>query len=168
MVVAFAKGWSRIARLTISCVIVTLCGCADGISPDESLLSSGVLDGDFNTVVGMNEHLLLKGVQGALHKGVLGCSLGQAMDRLDEIEINQALDSMPANKSVSWLNPNTGARYTWVGSAVFFDEQNHEPCRDYALVGNVNATPVRARGRACRHKDGNWTVQPDQCSDNKS
>ena len=93
---------------------------------------------------------------GALLGGYLGGNIGQSMDELDRRRMNDALESAPTGRSVSWNNPDTGIRYKTTPTRTYKKAQR--PCREYTTEAVIDGRAEIIHGKACRGAKGNWEV----------
>lgn len=93
-------------------------------------------------------------VGGALLGILVGGSIGNAIDQLDERCVGQVLEHAGSDQSVTWRNPDSGAavqvtpRRTW--------EEEGRYCREYTTTVRIDGKPQQAWGTACRQPDGSW------------
>jgi surface antigen len=91
---------------------------------------------------------------GALLGILLGGSIGNAMDQLDERCVGQVLEHAGSDQTVTWRNPDSGASYQVTPTRTWGDEGRY--CREYTTTVRIDGRPQQAYGTACRQPDGSW------------
>lgn len=86
---------------------------------------------------------------------MLGGYIGRRMDEVDQHCVGQALEHAKSGQTVSWTNPDTGARYSVIPQAA---SQSHsgEYCREYRTRVIIGGSEEDVHGVACRQPDGSW------------
>ncbi len=91
---------------------------------------------------------------GALLGILLGGSIGNAIDQLDERCVGQVLEHAGSDQSVRWRNPDSGAAYQVTPGRTWQEEERY--CREYTTTVRIDGKPQQAWGTACRQPDGSW------------
>jgi surface antigen len=91
---------------------------------------------------------------GALLGILIGGSIGNAMDQLDERCVGQVLEHAGSDQSVTWRNPDSGAAVQVTPRRTWEDEGRY--CREYTTTVRIDGKPQQAWGTACRQPDGSW------------
>lgn len=91
---------------------------------------------------------------GALLGILLGGSIGNAIDQVDERCVGQVLEHAGSDQSVNWRNPDTGASYQVTPRRTWEEEGRY--CREYTTTVRIDGRPQQAWGTACRQPDGSW------------
>ena len=91
---------------------------------------------------------------GALLGILLGGSIGNAMDQLDERCVGQVLEHAGSDQTVGWRNPDSGASYQVTPTNTWEEEGRY--CREYTTTVRIGGEPKQAYGTACRQPDGSW------------
>ena len=91
---------------------------------------------------------------GALLGILLGGSVGNAMDQLDERCVGQVLEHAGSDQTVGWRNPDSGASYQVKPTRTWEEEGRY--CREYQTTVRIDGKPQQAYGTACRQPDGSW------------
>ena len=94
---------------------------------------------------------------GALLGILLGGSIGNAMDQLDERCVGQVLEHGGSDQTVTWRNPDSGASYQVTPTRTWEEEGRY--CREYTTTVRIDGRPQQAYGTACRQPDGSWKIQ---------
>jgi surface antigen len=132
-------------------------GISSGIC-DRTLLGAaigGAAGGLIASEVAHGKHRPAAIAGGALLGILLGGSLGNAMDQLDERCVGQVLEHAGAEQTVAWRNPDSGASYQ-VTPTRTWQEQDGRYCREYTTTVRIGGKPQQAYGTACRQPDGSW------------
>ena len=101
---------------------------------------------------GRNRPVAIAG--GALLGILLGGSIGNAMDQLDERCVGQVLEHAGSDQTIGWRNPDSGASYQVTPTRTW--EQEGRYCREYTTTVRIGGEPQKAYGTACRQPDGSW------------
>ena len=78
------------------------------------------------------------------------------MDRQDKMEMQNALETAPVGRSVSWKNPDNGNQYRVQPTKTYYVKG--DPCREYVTYATIAGKSEKIHGRACRQTDGTWRV----------
>ena len=131
-------------------------GIATGIC-DRTLLGAalgGAAGGLIASEVAHGSHRAEAIAGGALLGILVGGSLGNAMDQLDERCVGQVLEHAGSDQSVGWRNPDSGASYEVTPGRTW--EEDGRYCREYTTTVQIDGRPQQAWGTACRQPDGSW------------
>ena len=93
-------------------------------------------------------------IGGAALGAFLGSKIGATMDRKDQLQTAQALETLKNNQATSWRNPDTSQRYTVMPTRTY--EGASGPCRQFSTVAEINGHRELVSGTACRQADGTW------------
>ena len=88
---------------------------------------------------------------------VLGGPIGKSMDNIDQLKLNQALESNRTNQTTSWSNPDNQNSYAVTPTRTFTGASG-EPCRDFTTAATVNGSRQTIYGTACRSSSGKWCI----------
>jgi len=91
---------------------------------------------------------------GALLGVLLGGSIGNAIDQVDERCVGQVLEHGGSDQTVTWRNPDSGSSYGVTPTRTWEEEGRY--CREYTTTVRIDGNPQQAWGRACRQADGSW------------
>lgn len=145
--------------LTCSLVSITLLtGCAEGGFKKEQMgtVIGGVAGGILGNQVGGGSGRGVATIIGATAGAMAGNALGANMDRVDAMNVNNALENQKDNRASTWVNPNTNTRYTVTPTATSNDGSTY--CRDYQMHSTIDGRSEYVNGRACRI-NGRWVQQ---------
>jgi surface antigen len=96
---------------------------------------------------------------GAAIGGLLGYVVGNEMDKNDLRELNQVYERGRSGQPKSWVNPDTGNRYTVVPQPAYTNSNNHQVCRQAKINAWVNGKADVVYTTACRDGYGHWQIQ---------
>jgi surface antigen len=98
---------------------------------------------------------------GAVAGAFLGKSVGDSLDDLDRIKMQQtsqvALERIPDGQVSGWQNPNSGNSGTITPTRTFQEAGTY--CREYQQTVVINGQQQTAYGCACRQPDGSWKIK---------
>jgi surface antigen len=132
-------------------------GISRGIC-DRTLLGAavgGTAGGLIASEVSHGKHRPAAIAGGALLGILLGGSIGNAIDQLDERCVGQVLEHGPSERTVVWTNPDHHTAYQ-VTPTRTWEEEDGRYCREYTTTVRIDGRPQQAWGRACRQPDGSW------------
>lgn len=95
---------------------------------------------------------------GVFAGALAGASIGRSLDQLDEMNTNDALENNKTNQVSSWLNPDSGNKYS-VTPTKTYQNNSGRYCREYQSTVIVGGEEQQSYGTACRQPDGDWEVQ---------
>lgn len=139
--------------LVLSLLGIELVGCTNS---DVGTLSGGAIGGLVGSRFGRGDGRVVATAGGALIGAFIGNRIGQTMDKVDRQEMNRALETAPAGRSVSWQNPDTGNEYNVKPTRTYYE--GSQPCREYTTTAIIGGKHQKIYGRACRTADGSWKV----------
>lgn len=98
---------------------------------------------------------------GTLLGAYTGSEIGASLDRADMMYANQtaqnAFETAPSGRAMTWQNPDSGNSGT-VTPIKTFQTNNGQYCREYTQTVQVGGQSQEAYGTACRQPDGAWLV----------
>ncbi|WP_058534586.1 RT0821/Lpp0805 family surface protein [Legionella saoudiensis] len=146
-----------VASLSLSFLLV---GCTGVNNEGIGALSGGVVGGLLGSQFGSGGGKVAAAAGGALIGAVLGGQIGRSMDKVDQMQMQRALETAPTGRAVNWSNPDTGYRYTVQPVRTYYRVHHHErlPCREYTTKAWIDGRTQLLRGSACRQPDGSWHV----------
>ncbi len=95
---------------------------------------------------------------GTLLKGVLNSDVGKAMDRQDQMNMQQAVINTPLDQEAQWSNKRRHAKYAVTPLREYHNVQG-QTCREYEATVDKNGKKERAYGKACKTADGKWNLK---------
>jgi len=97
-------------------------------------------------------------ILGTLAGSMIGQHIGQTMDDSDRMLAAQTLNSYRTGESRTWVNPDTGYRYTFTPTRTH--QHDTGPCREFRLDATIgNRSDREVYGTACLQADGSWLIQ---------
>ena len=145
----------KLAVITLSLSVV-MAGCTQVNNEGMGTVAGGVVGGLLGSQFGSGSGKVAAAAGGALIGAILGGKIGQYMDRQDQMQMQQALESAPTGKQVSWKNPDSGNQYTVKPTRTYYTHE--QPCREYITHAVIGGKNQQIYGKACRQADGSWKV----------
>ncbi|MDM8547199.1 RT0821/Lpp0805 family surface protein [Candidatus Venteria ishoeyi] len=90
---------------------------------------------------------------------LIGGAIGQTMDDMDRMKMQQAVMHTPTHQTDSWYNPNTKTQYAVTPIADPVYRQSGAVCREYSTTATIDGRKETIYGNACKQADGTWQVQ---------
>lgn len=158
-----SSGWRRSCRVQFKLLSMMLAGtlllaaCATSQEQKGQVLG-GVLGGALGSQVGGGRGKTVAIIVGAVAGAMIGRHIGESMDDGDRMKTAQVLNDKRVGESTSWVNPDTGYRYSVTPTRTY--QESSGPCREFKLdatVGNKRNQDVH--GNACLQADGSWRVE---------
>ena len=117
----------------------------------------GILGGVLGSQVGKGNGRTAAIILGSIAGGFAGSYIGGEMDEADRLRQQRALEYTPTHQATSWVNPDTQARYE-VTPTRNYSSHSGQPCRDYTTTIYIDGQAERAKGTACRDRNGQWNI----------
>lgn len=138
-------------------IALGLAAC-DSVS-DQSIgaATGAVLGGVAGSTVGGGDGKVAATIGGTIIGGFLGGAIGKSMDDVDQLKLNQSLESNRTGQSTSWSNPDNGNAYAVTPTRTFTDP-NGQPCRDFTTTATIDGSRKTIYGTACRDNSGKWRI----------
>lgn len=114
----------------------------------------GAVGGAAGAQVGKGDGQIAAAVAGTILGVIVGRSIGRSMDQLDHHCTGQVLERAETDQTVTWQNPETGARYSVTPTNTY--ESGDRFCRDYVSKAVIDGRAETVTGTACRQPDGSW------------
>ena len=150
----------------VLCLCIVLQGC--GNRPNETAFSIGT-----GTVLGSATYLATKSKNKfvapltfiALVGGLmLGKKVGGAIDDVNYVKLNTAMNTIPDNKKVAWIDPNTQSQVeieptqTFQSEVPQFNTSSENWCRKVDWKISKNGESSFGETTVCRNQlDGSWS-----------
>lgn len=136
---------------------VFLVACAGGVT-NEGLgtVSGGVIGGLVGSQFGSGSGQVAAAAGGALLGAYLGGNIGRTMDKVDRMQMQQALETAPVGRAVTWKNPDNGNVYSVKPTKTYY--ASNQPCREYTTHALIGGKSQEIYGKACRKADGSWKI----------
>jgi surface antigen len=140
---------------TLAVVLVAGCQTEPGHPKEQAgTVIGAVVGGVLGSQVGGGGARTAATIAGTIVGGMIGGSVGRSMDDTDRMKTAQALESGRSGFGTSWVNPDSGHRYTVVPQPAYQTAQG--PCREYTVESVIGGRAEKVRGTACREPDGGW------------
>ena len=148
----------RFVKLIILLVGIQLTGCSNmGDNQQVGGITGGVVGGLLGSQLGGGHGRTAAIIGGSIIGSMIGSNIGAEMDQANRMRVVHALETTRLNHSRSWVDDNTGYRYTVVPTKTY---HNHGTlCRKYTTSILVAGKLENAHGTACRNKSGDWVIQ---------
>ena len=148
----------RITLILAVFAVPFLYGCETMTHGQEGEVLGGVLGGLLGAQVGDGRGKTAAIIVGTIAGAMIGRHIGESMDDTDRTKTALVLNDARTGDSTSWVNPDTGYRYTVTPTRTY--EKTSGPCREFRLDATVgNRTNQDVYGTACLQADGSWLVQ---------
>lgn len=95
---------------------------------------------------------------GTLLKGILNSDVGTAMDRQDQMNMQQAVINTPLDEQAEWNNKRRHAKYSVVPLRDY-ESATGQYCREYEATVDKDGKKEKAYGKACRNSQGKWDMK---------
>lgn len=142
--------------IAVLCSFLLLTSCAELNNEGVGTVAGGIAGGILGNQIGGGSGRVLATGVGALAGAFLGGHIGRSMDKQDQIQMQQALETAPTGKTVRWRNPDSGNHYAVKTTRTYY--RHHQPCREYTTEAKIGGRTQQIYGKACRQADGSWKV----------
>lgn len=133
-----------------------LTACADLNNEDAGVLGGAVIGGLLGSQFGGGSGQVLATGAGAMIGAFIGGNIGKTMDKQDQMEMRQALETTKTGKTSRWRNPDSGNRYAVEPTKTYY--QKGRPCRQFTTTAVIDGRKEVLHGRACRDPRGRWQM----------
>jgi surface antigen len=137
-----------------------LAGCAQPgyiTHQDVGTVAGGIAGGALGSAVFHGHGQTAGIIGGTIICALIGSSIGQSMDRQDQLNAQQALINTPMGQEASWTNQKSGANYTVRPVNVYRSGEKH--CRRALTTVTIDGRRDQAYMTVCRVDNGPWHVQ---------
>lgn len=117
-------------------------------------LIGGAVGGLAGSQIGKGDGQIAAAVAGTIIGVIVGREIGRSMDQIDQTCTGQVLERAETRQTVTWRNPDSGARYSVTPTNTY--ESSGRYCREYVTEAVINGRTERITGTACREPDGTW------------
>ncbi len=145
--------------IVIPLSLSVLIGCTEVNNESVGMVAGGVVGGVLGNQFGGGAGKVAATAAGTFIGAVLGGRVGKYMDKQDRLEMQQALETAPTGKAVTWRNPDSGNTYHVTSTRTYYHQR--QPCREYTTRAEIGGKSEQIYGKACRQADGSWRVVPD-------
>ena len=143
-----------IGILFAALVTLSLTGCITTSSNQDVNATTGPMLGG---VTGTDPSSSVSTTSHSSGSSVLGGAVGKSMDNVDQLKLNQALESNRTNQTTSWSNPDNHNAYAVTPTRTFTGASG-EPCRDFTTSATIDGSRQTIYGTACRGASGKWKI----------
>jgi surface antigen len=143
-------------QLSVGILTLSLIGCTQVSNEGMGTVTGGVLGGLIGSQFGGGAGKVAAAAGGALLGAYLGGNIGKTMDKVDQMNMQRALETEPTGQSMHWQNPDNGNRYSVEPTKTYYSQK--QPCREYITRAVIDGKNQQIHGRACRQADGSWKV----------
>ena len=153
----------RIKTTATALMIASLCGvlllgCETTTHGQQGEVLGGVIGGVIGAQVGEGRGRTAAIILGTIAGSMIGRHIGETMDETDRIKTAMVLRDTRTGKVTSWVNPDTGNKYSVTPTRTF--QETSGPCREFQLDATVgNRANEEVYGTACLQADGSWLVK---------
>jgi len=123
---------------------------------EQGAVTGGILGGLLGTQVGSGSGRTAAIFGGSIIGAMVGASMSDNLDEANKHQMSQALSTLPANRSHSWVDHSSGYHYTITPVKTF--HRGATLCRRYRVSVMINGRVRHAVGRACQHSTNNWYI----------
>jgi len=88
---------------------------------------------------------------------LVGGSIGQMMDEVDQNCVGQTLEHAPDGQAIVWKDPQSNAQYQ-VAPVQTVQAADGRYCREYTATATAGGQSQETYGLACRQPDGSWQI----------
>ena len=145
-------------KLLLFTVLVAFVAIVTGCNKAELGSTIGGLSGAaIGGQLGDRKHRARNAIIGAFAGTVIGYIIGNEMDKYDREELNHTFETVPSNKKVSWVNPDTKNKY-YVTPEPAYTGKRGRPCRDAFIEAVIDGEYKQVKTTACRNPNGTWEI----------
>jgi surface antigen len=154
----FFKEWLMLSKkyVVVLGLSLGLTACQNVSHQDVGTVTGGVVGGLIGSQFGGGAGKVAATIGGAVVGGLIGGSIGHTMDKVDQMQMQRALETAPTGRVIRWQNPDSGNRYTVEPTRTYYEHK--QPCREYITRAMIGGKNQQIYGRACRQADGSWRV----------
>lgn len=150
------------ALLMILALLAAGCGGVRGGDGQINQIGGGLLGGIAGGIagaqIGAGGGRVAAIIGGTILGAALGSYVGGYMDRMDQQQVNHALETQPTGQTSQWKNPDSGKRYQ-VTPVNTYQKPDGQYCREFITQVEIGGKTEQAFGTACRMPDGIWKVR---------
>jgi len=137
---------------------IPLSSCETTSHAEQGEVIGGILGGVLGSQVGEGHGKTAAIIVGSIAGAMIGRHVGETMDDNDRMQTAMALNDSRTGETTTWVNPDTGNRYTVTPTGTF--ERSEGPCREFRLDAKVGDQPNQeVYGTACLQPDGSWLIR---------
>jgi surface antigen len=143
----------------LSLVCAFLLSCANtGLNKGQTGAIGGAAAGALlGQAIGRNTEAT---IIGAAAGTLLGYIVGNEMDKNDRQQLTYAYEQGVSGQPTSWVNPDTGNRYSVTPQPAYTPEGSQRVCREAEVVAVIDGRQETTHTTACRDDYGRWELRP--------
>ncbi len=146
---------NKLVPVLAICSSIIMTGCTTPpTKSDVGMVTGGVVGGLVGSLFGSGSGQVAAAAGGALLGAFLGSKIGASMDKTDQLEAQQAMNS---SQPTTWTNQK-GTTYT-VTPAPTYTAKNNQTCRPYTTTATIDGKAETINGTACKQSNGTWQIQ---------
>ncbi len=145
-----------VTMIVLGIAAISLAGCGNINNQDIGTLAGGALGGLVGNQFGGGNGRVIATIGGTLVGAFIGNRIGQTMDQVDQMRVQQALNEQGPT---DWYNKNTNQRYKVVTGRV-----NGESCRPYSVYAYMGGSKKRINGCACLRNHHWVSMSANHCN----
>lgn len=152
------KTKKAMALLALATLLLAGCAGVHGRGGHEvgGGLLGGIAGGIAGAQIGDGRGQIAAIIGGTILGAALGSYVGGYMDRVDQLQMNKALETQPTGQVSQWRNPDTGRQFHVTPVSTF--QRDGQYCREFVTQVEIGGQIEQAHGTACRMPDGSWKV----------
>jgi surface antigen len=145
---------SKLISVLVLSSSIVMSGCTtEPKKSDVGMISGGVIGGLVGSLFGGGSGKVAAAAGGALLGAFLGSKIGESMDKTDQLEAQQAMNS---SQPTTWTNTK-GTTYKVTPKPTY--TQNSKTCRQYTTTATIDGKAETINGTACKNANGTWQIQ---------
>lgn len=138
-------------------ITIATAGCANESGNETMGTVLGAVGGGLlGSTIGSGSGRTAATIGGAAVGAMVGKNVGKRMDKVDNLNLNNALQNQSDNKASTWVNPNNNVRYTVTPTSTSNDGGRY--CRTYKVNKIIDGQSKTVSETACR-VNGQWVKQ---------
>lgn len=145
-----------VCLLISSLLFLTACADSNYSKGQQGAAGGAALGALVGQMIGHNTEATLIG---AAVGTMLGYIVGNEMDKYDRQELNHVYERGVSGTSTSWINPDTGNRYSVTPEPAYSSPQDNQPCRRAEIIAIIDGRQEKTYTTACRDANGQWQLQ---------
>lgn len=142
--------------IAVLAVSMTLVACVPPSSEGVGTVAGGVVGGLLGNQIGGGSGKVAATIAGSVLGAIGGSMIGRTMDTVDQLKMQNALESAPTGQTQTWKNPDSGYQYSVKPTRTY--QQSNQPCREYVTTAMIGGKEEKVYGKACRKADGTWKI----------
>ncbi len=147
----------KLLVIVMTCISVVACSTnTQKQNTGIGTVSGAVVGGLAGSAFGGGTGKVIAVGAGAIIGALVGGYIGHNMESSDSQKTYNALNNNPTNKTTTWKNKKTGARYSVTPTSDPTSSGSNAYCRQFTTKAVINGKKQVVSGTACRQADGTW------------